>query len=87
MLGMGITTVVATVGQLCKWKDDVSMSESSSLHVNVSLSKMLDSKLLLIHRIMSCINVCECGKMPCGVKALHVVNMTRKVLCKINTVY
>lgn len=39
MLGMGITTVVATVGQLCKWKDDVSMSESSSLHVSVSLSK------------------------------------------------
>lgn len=84
---MGITTVVATVGQLCKWKDDVSMSESSSLHVSVSLSKMLDSKLLLMHRIMCCIHVCEWGKVPCGVKALHVVNMARNVPCKINTVY
>lgn len=61
MLGMDITTVV-TMGQLCKWKVGVSMSESSSLYVNVSLSKMLDSKLLLTHRIMCCINVCEWEK-------------------------
>lgn len=82
MLGMGITTVVATVGQLCKWKDDVSMSESSSLHVSVSLSKLLDSKLLLMHRIMCCIHVCEWEN------ALWCKRTARAhVLCKINMVY